>query len=167
MINYLCLRFKQTAQTKQYVQFSSQWCFWKHSAWQAMLMAPASHYRLRSNDLGTGQPSLRGLHSIGTGNLGALRRNVCISISIKRTQNSLICLVPWCTRKFGLQEQYVVTNKQSPISQYFLIVPVIQVLISLVRLVNRYQCFTGLTVFRILGKKTCPTTGSSVPFTLP
>lgn len=47
---------------------SHQWCFWKHSARQAMLMAPASHCGLKSNDLGTGHPSLRGLNSMGTGN---------------------------------------------------------------------------------------------------
>ncbi len=82
--------------------------------------------------------------------LQALRRNVGISISIKRTsQNSLICHVPWYTRKFlanGSNNVVTCCNKQSPISSYFLIVPVIQVWISLARLVNRYRCFAGLTV---------------------
>lgn len=146
MINYLCLRFKQPA---QYWQTSHALGPVLLKTFCLEIRANGSCVTLQTEKQWFGNRSALSQGSIldGYWELGALRRNVGISNSINLTsQNSLICHVPRSTRKFAaLQEQYVVKNKQRPVRQY-LIVPVIQVLISLVRMVNRYWCFAGLTV---------------------
>ncbi len=119
MINYLRLRFKQPARAK-HVQFSSQWCFWKHSARQAMLMTPASHCRLKSNDLGTGQPSLRGLNSMGTGNCKLWEEMLVSQLASRLLKTALFAMSPDAHASFwptgAIMLWLVVTSKAQSVN---------------------------------------------------